>query len=52
MNGIKSTETCWIPVEVPLKPTVKVAQVSCGDNHTAIVSYIGELWMCGDGESG
>ena len=52
VNGITSKETWWTPVKVPLNPDVKVAQVSCGDNHTAVVSYIGELWMCGDGESG
>ena len=35
-----------------MSSTTKVASVSCGSRHTAILTYLGEIWLCGSGDAG
>ena len=50
--GTGEAETMWQPVKVPLGSTTKVASVSCGSRHTGILTYLGEIWLCGSGDAG
>lgn len=50
--GTGDTASQWTPVRVALSATTKANMVSCGSRHTALVTYLGELWMCGSGDAG
>jgi alpha-tubulin suppressor-like RCC1 family protein len=50
--GHGTTGSEWSPVKVPLKPTTRANSVSCGSRHTAILTFLGELWICGSGDAG
>lgn len=51
LGGIEE-EQIFTPLELKWNIVNKVSQVSCGENHTLMVTNDGEVYSCGNNDSG